>query len=148
MTAPWEYPSGTFPSANRNPEHAMQNPVVWFEIYVEDMPRARAFYERVLGQGLSELPNSDPAEPCEMWALPMDTMAPGAAGVLAKMPGMDPGAGGTLVYFGCADCGAAADRAVSAGGQLVRDKQAIGPFGFIALVRDTEGNTIGLHSMQ
>jgi hypothetical protein len=28
--------------------HAMQNPVGWFEIYVQDMPRAKAFYEAVL----------------------------------------------------------------------------------------------------
>ena len=33
------------------------------------------------------------------------------------------------------------------GGQVVRAKFSIGEYGFIALVRDTEGNMIGLHSM-
>jgi predicted enzyme related to lactoylglutathione lyase len=27
----------------------MNNPVGWFEIYVDDMPRAKAFYETVFG---------------------------------------------------------------------------------------------------
>ena len=32
------------------------NPVVWFEIYVQDMPRAQAFYEQVLAKKLEALP--------------------------------------------------------------------------------------------
>jgi hypothetical protein len=37
---------------------------------------------------------------------------------------------------------------VPAGGRLEREKMSIGPYGFIALAYDTEGNMIGLHSMQ
>lgn len=32
------------------------NPVGWFEIYVQDMQRARTFYEVVLGHQLQALP--------------------------------------------------------------------------------------------
>jgi hypothetical protein len=44
------------------------NAVVWFEIYVQDMPRARAFYEAVLGKKLEKL--EGPAGELEMWAFP------------------------------------------------------------------------------
>lgn len=128
------------------------NPVVHFEIYVEDMVRARAFYEAVLETTLSEMPNPTPEVEMEMWAFPMDPEQGmsryGAGGMLAKMEGFTPGAGGTLVYFGCEDCGVVAARAAAHGGSIVQEKMSIGEHGFCALVRDTEGNTIGLHSMQ
>ena len=33
-----------------------RNPVVWFEIYVDDLQRAQHFYEKVIGVTLSKLP--------------------------------------------------------------------------------------------
>ena len=36
------------------------NPVGWFEIYVQDMARARAFYEAMLGLRLERLPGPEP----------------------------------------------------------------------------------------
>ena len=56
----------------------MNNPVGWFEIYVDDMSRAKAFYETVLGTKLDALP--DPTGTAEMQAFPMDPQAAGAAG--------------------------------------------------------------------
>jgi predicted enzyme related to lactoylglutathione lyase len=44
------------------------NPTVWFEIYVKDMPRAKRFYEAVLGVTLQKLDSPDPS--IEMWAFP------------------------------------------------------------------------------
>lgn len=126
------------------------NPVVHFEIYVNDMPRARAFYEAMLGVELHPLANPTEA-PMEMWAFPMDAESGmtsyGTGGALVKMDGFGPGAGGTIVYFGSDDCGVLAARAVAHGGSMVQEKFAIGEHGFCALVRDTEGNVIGLHSM-
>lgn len=63
------------------------------------------------------------------------------------MKGKDSGVGGTIIYFTCADCAQETARAAQNGGQIVRDKFSIGPYGFISLVLDTEGNMIGLHSM-
>lgn len=125
----------------------MNNPVVWFEIYVNDMPRARAFYEAMLGLTLAQLKTPDSGDELEMWAFPMDMTRPGAGGALAKMAGVEPG-GGTLVYFACEDCAVEAARAVAAGGSLLKGKMSIGEYGHIAIVSDTEGNCIGLHSMQ
>jgi predicted enzyme related to lactoylglutathione lyase len=53
-----------------------------------------------------------------------------------------------LVYFSCEDCSVEAERAVAHGGKIFKGKMSIGQNGFIAMVVDTEGNKIGLHSMQ
>ena len=84
----------------------------------------------------------------ELWAFPMQPNNPGCAGALVKMNGKDSGVGGTIVYFSCADCAVEASRAVQNGGNIQKEKMSIGQYGFIALVLDTEGNMIGLHSMQ
>ncbi|MGB5072301.1 MAG: VOC family protein, partial [Flavobacteriales bacterium] len=39
-----------------------KNPVVWFEIYVDDMPRAKKFYETVLGLQLESMATPDTIE--------------------------------------------------------------------------------------
>ncbi len=126
------------------------NPVVWFELYVQDMPRARAFYEAVLGRPMSPLPVPASMEGCEgleMVVFDGNPEQPAACGALAKMPGV-PSGGSTLVYFGCEDCAVEAARVVPAGGRIKRDKMSIGEYGFIALAHDTEGNLFGLHSMK
>jgi predicted enzyme related to lactoylglutathione lyase len=120
------------------------NPIGWFEIYVQDMSRARAFYDSVFATRLERLEGPD----IEMWAFPMAPDRPGAPGALVKMEGFPPGGNSTIVYFTCADCAVEAKRASESGGKIHRDKFSIGKYGFIALVLDTEGNMIGLHSMQ
>ncbi len=121
------------------------NPVVWFEIYVQDMNRAKAFYESMLGVGLVKLESPIPGT--EIWAFPMQENGAGATGALVKMEGCRSGGNSTLVYFACVDCAVEAKKASSGGGQIFKDKFSIGQYGFIALVTDTEGNMIGLHSM-
>jgi predicted enzyme related to lactoylglutathione lyase len=120
------------------------NPVIWFEIYVQDMARAKAFYEAVLQVKLERLNN--PA--LEMWSFPMAMDRVGAGGALVKMEGMSSGRNSTLVYFSCADCAVETARVAENGGRVERDKMAIGEYGFIALVTDTEDNMIGLHSLK
>jgi len=124
------------------------NPIAWFEIYVQDMPRAKAFYEAVFQGELTPLtnPSTDSFPGMEMWSFPSDMTGYGATGALVKMPGC-PSGGSTLVYFSCEDCAVEAERAAAHGGQIFKPKMSIGEHGFIALVQDTEGNMIGLHSM-
>lgn len=122
----------------------MTNPVGWFEIYVDDMNRAKAFYEAVFGVGLIKLDGTE----FEMLAFPMDQESYGAMGALIKVPGYPSGANSTIVYFSCANCAVEAERACKAGGKIEVAKKSIGQYGFIALVVDTEGNMIGLHSIQ
>ena len=123
------------------------SPVVWFEIYTDDLARARAFYETVLGVTLEPLPMPGGMDGFQMLAFPANMEHPGAGGTLCKMEGMSPGVGGTLVYFGSADCAIEAGRVEAAGGKLHQAKMSIGEYGTIALAFDTEGNMFGLHSM-
>jgi predicted enzyme related to lactoylglutathione lyase len=128
----------------------MNNNVVgWFEIYVQDMNRARRFYEKALQLELASMatPTQEGAQLEEMWTFPSQQNGYGSPGALVKMEGFTPGGNGVLVYFITDDCAAAADRAATAGGKIFKDKFSIGEHGYIALVTDTEGNMIGLHSM-
>jgi hypothetical protein len=119
------------------------NPIIWFEIYVQDMPRAKAFYESVFQVNLEKLDSTE----FEMWGFPMEMHGIGASGALVKIKGVASGGNSTLVYFSCKDCAVEADRVIQCGGSLDRKKMPIGQYGFIALAVDTEGNMIGLHSM-
>lgn len=121
-------------------------PVGWFEIYVHDIERARAFYEGVFALKLEKLDSPDPDS--ELWAFPgaMDE-SHGASGALVHMKGAPVGGSGTIVYFMSADCATEAGRAVAHGGEVSKDKFSLGPYGFAAMLVDTEGNVIGVHSM-
>ncbi|KAA3638284.1 MAG: VOC family protein [Proteobacteria bacterium] len=120
------------------------NPVVWYEIYAQDMPRAIQFYQNLLNIKMVSLasPTDD-----EMWSFPGTMENLGANGALVKMKGVDSGGGGTLVYFSCANCADEEARVEANGGRVIKPKFSIGDFGFISLITDTENNMIGLHSM-
>ena len=125
-----------------------RHPVGWFEIYVQDMERAKHFYQQTFGVTLTHLESPDPD--LEMWAFPplMAPENPGCGGALAKKKNKDSGTGGTIIYFSCVDCAIEAMRSTNAGGSIHLPKTPIGQYGFISLIHDTEGNMIGLHSMQ
>jgi uncharacterized protein len=114
------------------------NPIVWCEIYVQDMDRAKRFYESVFEVKL-ESPGID------MWAFPMTMDTVGASGALVKMDGVPSGGSGTIPYFHCDEVAVESERVVTAGEQIHKPKMSIGQYGFMALVVDTEGNMIGLH---
>lgn len=122
------------------------NPVGWFEIYVQDMPRARKFYESLFGVKLENI--KSPVPDFEMWSFPGDQSSYGTPGALAKMKGVPSGGGGTLIYFMCEDCAVEEAKVPGLGGRIDRKKMSIGEYGFITLAVDTEGNMIGLHSMK
>lgn len=125
-----------------------KNPVVWFEIYVDDMERAKKFYENVLQTQLTELPMPDTGDDADMrmLAFPMLPEGEGAAGALVKMAGFKAGGNSTLVYFGSNDCSIEENRIEDAGGKVIQSKQSIGEFGFMVMATDTEGNMFGIHS--
>lgn len=128
---------------------SQNNVVGFFEIYVDDMERATAFYQTVLKQKLEKL--GDPTGESQMMSFPMDDKSMsqyGAVGALVKMEGSSPGVGGTMVYFNSEDCAVEESRVATAGGKVVRPKFSIGEFGWVTLCQDTEGNMFGLHSMK
>ncbi len=124
------------------------NPVGWFEIYVTDLPRAIHFYQTVLQTTLTELPTPDGAGGGQMYAFPGDPHLPGAAGALVKHDMGFPSSKGTCIYFSCEDCAVEIGRVEAAGGQVLMAKFPIGDYGFCGVCADSEGNSIGFHSMQ
>lgn len=128
---------------------SMQNPVVWFEIYIDDMSRAQKFYEEVFATRLEKLPMPEGAAGMEMLAFPtsMDSNN-SAAGALVKMDGMKAGWNSTIVYFQSEDASIEEVRVEAAGGKILQSKLSIWEFGNMVLAMDTEGNTIGIHSMK
>ena len=120
------------------------NPVGWFEIYVQNLDRAKKFYESVFQVKLVKLNSSE----IEIWSFPMEMNRWGAGGALVKMKGVPSGGNSTLVYFSCEDCSIEESRVVKSGGRVEKKKMSIGEYGFISLVFDTEGNMFGLHSVK
>ena len=118
-----------------------QNPVGWFEIPVTDLTRARTFYESLLGIELSQ----QNVLGYDMCFIPMDMDKKGAAGALTTEDVQKPGAQGTIVYFTCPDIEGALKRATTTGGSVVMPLTNINEFGEMALVKDSEGNVVGLH---
>jgi predicted enzyme related to lactoylglutathione lyase len=122
------------------------NAIGWFDLYVDDLERAAAFYEAVFQQRLE--PMGDPTGETAMRAFPSNMQAYGAAGALVKSKHAKPGAGGSLLYFSVEDCAVEEARVSAAKGTVIRPKLSIGSFGWISLCRDTEGNLFGLSSMR
>ena len=119
--------------------------VGWFDIYVEDIERAQAFYETVLQTKLGKM--DDPNDPtAQMRAFEDDFTSHGAGGALVKLEYAQPGPGGSMVYFSCDDCAVEEARVAAAGGSVVRPKFSIGEHGSVSIFTDTEGNMVGLHS--
>lgn len=124
-------------------QELIRNPIGWFEIYVQDMARAKVFYETVFSIEIADM-----AMPgLDMASFPSSMTLYGSGGALVHMPGYPSGGNSTLVYFNCDDCAVNAARIEKAGGKIERDKMSIGEYGFIVLALDTEGNMFGLHSM-
>jgi uncharacterized protein len=119
----------------------MANQIVWFDIPVTDIDRAIRFYSAVLGAEVKKL---------ELAGSAMGLL-PGASGEVTGTlwlgPGGEPGDKGPLLYLNCAG---RLDEAVAAvepkGGKIVQPKASIMPHGFRAIVLDSEGNRVALHS--
>jgi len=120
----------------------MQNAVSWFEIPVTDIDRAQAFYETVLGRKLRR----EDFGSHTLAVFPYDKPATGGA----LQAGASARAGsGIRIYLDCMpSIDAVLARVETAGGQIVAPKSALPPgMGFIAHLRDTEGNEVGLHAL-
>ena len=120
----------------------MSHPIHWFEIFVRDIDRAARFYETVLGIQLKRTTEGD--RPMAMFASAVEE---GVGGALVQQKGREPSETGALVYLDAnGKLDASLERVSKAGGEVVMPKTDIGPPGFIALLRDSEGNVVGLHA--
>ncbi|MGV3724470.1 MAG: VOC family protein [Actinomycetota bacterium] len=119
----------------------MANQFVWVDIPVTDLDRAIKFYSAVL-----EAPIKREEYPgLSIGMLPH--VGDNVSGCLYVTDSVQPSQHGPLVYLNCQDRIDAALEAVAPnGGQVLQEKQSIGPYGWRAVILDSEGNRIALHS--
>jgi hypothetical protein len=118
------------------------NPVNWFDILVSNLERAKHFYETVFNIQLADFPS----EWGKQAAFPSDYEGLNISGALVEKEHRVATGNNTIVYFSTEDCVAEEARVEKAGGKILSPKMSIGDFGFVSIIMDTEGNTVGLHS--
>lgn len=119
----------------------MTNAISWFEIPVSDMDRAVRCYETLLDTKLKrEI----------LFGTPHGIFSgsqEGVGGALIHDIKRPPISGGVTVYLNATGkLDAVLSRAEAAKARVIVPKTAIGDFGFLAVIADTEGNHVGLHS--
>jgi hypothetical protein len=118
----------------------MKNYIVWCDIPVKDIDRAVTFYSAVFGSKIEK-------QSFEGMALAAFGSQDGVGGCLFVTNETKPSADGPLIYL---NCEGRLDEAVAAvgknGGKVLKPRHQIGPYGFRAVVLDSEGNRIALHS--
>ena len=124
----------------------MKNAISWFEIPASDLARATKFYETIFGVTLNPLD----LENIKMRMFPLDDMM-GVGGAIVDSGGFHKPSGtdGPLIYLnGNPDLQRVLDKVEAAGGKIMMPKTEISPeYGYMAVIFDTEGNRIGLHSV-
>jgi predicted enzyme related to lactoylglutathione lyase len=119
----------------------MANTIVWADIPVTDMDRARKFYAAVLE---AEIPLMDGANG-DVALLPGEQGT--VSGDLARGENQKPGLGGCTIYLDSkGDPEGMIERAVAAGGAVLMPVTSMGDMvGSIGFFQDSEGNRIGVH---
>jgi hypothetical protein len=119
----------------------MNNTICWTDIPVAELDRAMKFYSAVLGAPI----NKQSMPGMEFGLLPHAET--NVSGCLYKASDNRPSDHGPLIYLSVEGRLDDAIQAVKQyGGNIVKDKEPIGPYGFRAVIMDSEGNRIALHS--
>lgn len=121
----------------------MSNALNWFEIPAADIKRAKKFYDTVLNAELKE----ESMDGYQMAIFPHDQTS-GVGGALAAGEQCVPSTEGQVVYLNMnGDIDGPLSRVVKAGGKIAMDKTLLSDeIGYIAMIIDSEGNRVGLHS--
>jgi len=119
----------------------MTHQIVWCDIPVKDLDRAIKFYSAVLGVKVEK--QSMPG--CVFGLLPHANE--NVSGCLVELDDAKPSADGPLIYLNCEGrLDAAIATVVKSGGKVLKPKHQIGPYGFRAIILDSEGNRVALHA--
>ena len=126
----------------------MKKAISWFEIPVEDMARAKKFYEHVMDV---QLVPGDPIDGMEMACFPMKSPESSASdaksfGARVKYKHHTPSKDGVVLYLSSQDLEVELGRIDNSGGKVVSPRTSIGKWGYMAYFIDTEGNKLALHS--
>jgi len=121
----------------------MSNTFVWVDIPVTDLDRAIRFYSAVVGRPVGKL-----GGPGLTFGLFEHQGGEVGGCLVASAEGGAPSLAGPLVYIDASDrLDAAIAAARAQGGRVLQDKHSIAPNGFRAVIVDSEGNRVALHSM-
>ena len=125
------------------------NAITWFEIPVTDMNRAKKFYETILDMKMEARFMEETNEELAFFPFTgaeIRATSGRVSGVLVKNNRAEPSGKGIVVYLNAApSIQNVIDKVELAGGAIVRTKIRI-QAGYIAMITDTEGNIVGLHS--
>lgn len=120
--------------------------ISWFEIPAKDLDRATKFYETLFDVKLTVMDMPQ----LKMRMFPVEDMMNSISGaVVYSEEFYKPSAtDGVLIYLNAnPDVQLILDKVEEAGGKIALPKTEISPaYGYMALIIDTEGNRIGLHS--
>lgn len=120
-----------------------ENILCWTDIPVTDLDRAIAFYSAVLA---AEVTKQSAGPDFSFGLLPQAGSA--VSGCLAQMEGNTPSQTGPLVYLSVnGRLDAAIEAARAGGGRVLKEKHPIGAHGHRAVIVDSEGNRLALHSL-
>jgi uncharacterized protein len=120
----------------------MSNRVVWVDIPVTDLDRAISFYSAVLGARVTK----EGGPGFAFGLFPHEGNEVGGCVYIAG-PDNAPSKSGPLIYLNAdGRLGQAVQAVVESGGQVLQQPHQIGPHGWRAIVADSEGNRIALHS--
>jgi predicted enzyme related to lactoylglutathione lyase len=126
---------------------SFNNAISWFEIGTSDLNRATKFYETVFGVTLTPLDLDN----IKMRMFPLVDMMTQVGGAIVDSGGFHKPSStdGPLIYLnGNPDVQNVLDKVEAAGGKIMVPKTLISPeYGYMAVILDSEGNRIGLHSV-
>lgn len=122
----------------------LKSAINWFEIPATDFDRAVRFYSEIYA---FDMPTRD-MDHIRMGFFPHEPGV-GTGGAVVTGDGCIPSQSGSKLYLnGGPDLLIVLDRVEAAGGTIVLGKTQISPeIGYFAIIVDTEGNRIYLHSM-
>jgi len=122
---------------------SLKNSLNWFEIPVTDFGRAQKFYSTIYDY---DMPSVQMGETTLGFFL---VEQGGIGGAIAFGPGYEVSEAGALIYLnGGENLQVVLDRVEGAGGQILTPKTLIpNDLGYYAILKDTEGNRVALHSM-
>lgn len=118
------------------------NPVVYFEIPVNDLVRAEKFYTEVFNFSFEK----EIIDQYEMALFPFEEKNSGITGALAKGDVYQPSKSGVIIYFKTESIDITLEKVIEHGGKLLYPKKTDEKYGFsVAEFEDSEGNRIALH---
>ena len=122
------------------------NAINWFEIAALDIDRAKTFYETVFDIKMETMEMMG----SKMAFFPFEPGSGKLSGAVVQGEHHKPSTEGTFVYLNAnPSMDDNLSKVEAAGGKILNPKTSLGDgHGFCAYIMDTEGNCVGIHSLE